>query len=95
MKVKLIKNLAQKIGLKHKILHLPQHISSEHIELLINYFKNIVLPCVDGVSLAYPFYTLEVDFKNSNVIDGSGSDIYMGHIPRKIEYLRQKNLFLF
>jgi len=84
------KNLAQKIGLKHKILHLPPHISSEHIELLINYFKNIVLPCVDGVSLAYPFYTLEVDFKNSNIIDGSGSDIYMGHIPRKIEYLRQK-----
>ncbi len=81
---------AKKMGLKHRILKLPEKITNSHIEILIHYFENIILPCIDGVSLAYPFYSLEINFKNANIIDGSGNDIYMGHIPRKVEYFRQK-----
>ncbi len=33
---------------------------------------------------------MEFDFKGVNIIDGSGVDVFTGHIPRKIEYQRQK-----
>lgn len=84
------KELAKKMGLKHLILNIPEKITNFHIDFLINYFKNMLLPCTDAVCLAYPFYAMEINFKGSNIIDGSGVDVFTGHVPRKIEYQRQK-----
>ena len=82
--------IARKLGFRHRRLPIPSRPSSQHLEELHRYFERIPLPCVDGVSLAYPLYALEINFEGSNVIDGSGNDIYMGHVPRRIEYRRQK-----
>ena len=35
-------------------------------------------------------YQLQIDFSGSNLLDGSGNDYYFGHVPRPIEYKRQK-----
>ena len=82
--------IAWKFGFPHRKLPVPEKISKRHKDEIIFYFENIPLPCVDGVSLAYPLYATQLDFRGTNIIDGSGNDIYMGHVPRKIEYQRQK-----
>ncbi|PMP68645.1 MAG: hypothetical protein C0190_01415 [Thermodesulfobacterium geofontis] len=82
--------IAQKLGFKHQKLPLPSKIEKKHIDELIYYFENIPFPCADGTSLVYPIYATQLDFKKTDIIDGSGNDIYFGHIPRPIEYKRQK-----
>ncbi|MGB9762115.1 MAG: asparagine synthase-related protein [Caldimicrobium sp.] len=84
------KKIATKLGVRHQKLFIPKVLTVEHWQELEFYFRKISLPCADGVSLAYPFYALQIDFKKSNIIDGSGVDIYFGHVPRPIEYKRQK-----
>ena len=84
------KEIAQKLGFKHQTLYSPKKLSSTHLNSIHHYFKNAPLPCVDNVTLAYPLYATQVEFKNSNIIDGSGNDVYIGHIPNKSEYLKQK-----
>lgn len=84
------KNIAQKLGFKHQKLPLPSKIEKRHIDELIYYFENIPFPCADGTSLVYPIYATELDFRNSDIVDGSGNDIYFGHVPKPIEYKRQK-----
>ncbi|MFN4132408.1 MAG: asparagine synthase-related protein, partial [Caldimicrobium sp.] len=84
------KELAIKMGFKHITFELPNKITNSHIDFLRIYFKKMILPCTDGVSLVYPFYAMEFDFKGVNLLDGSGVDVFAGHVPRKIEYQRQK-----
>lgn len=86
----LAKSIAQKLGFKHQKLPLPSKIEKKHIDQLFYYFENIPLPCADGTSLVYPIYATQLDFRNSDIVDGSGNDIYFGHLPRPIEYKRQK-----
>jgi asparagine synthase (glutamine-hydrolysing) len=83
------KQIAQKLGFKHQKLYEPKVIEQQHIESINNYFKNIPLPCMDNVALAYPLYMTQIDLKNTNIIDGLGNDVYIGHIPGKTEYKRQ------
>ncbi len=83
-------HFARKLGLRHRKLPVPENLSRKHIEALESFLGAVPLPCVDGTSLAYPFYGLILDFEGSNIIDGSGNDVYLGHVPRKIEYRRQK-----
>ncbi len=87
--------VAKKLGFKHVKLFLPEKVTSELLSLFDYYFTNITHPCVDGTSLVYPIYAAQIDFRNTNIIDGSGNDIYFGHVPRAIEYKRQKNYLLF
>ncbi len=82
--------LAKKLGFPHQKLPLPKKVEKKHIEEIFYLLENIPLPCEDGASLVYPIYATLIDFRNSNIIDGSGNDIYFGHIPRPIEYKRQK-----
>ena len=84
------KELAKRMGLKHYIFELPEKITPTHIDFLREYFKNMLLPCTDGVSLVYPFYAMKFNFKGSYLIDGSGVDVFAGHIPRRIEFERQR-----
>ncbi|MEN3039574.1 MAG: asparagine synthase-related protein [Candidatus Kryptonium sp.] len=87
--------VAKKLGLVHKKLYLPERITPKVESLLDYYFENSPYPCPDGTSLAYPLYTLQIEFKDTYVIDGSGNDVYFGHVPRPIEYKRQKIYSLF
>ncbi|BAU23922.1 hypothetical protein THC_1557 [Caldimicrobium thiodismutans] len=89
---KIAEKLAKKLGFRHIKLPVPEKPELKHIEILQKYFANITLPCGDGVSLAYPLYTLTYDFSGHTILDGSGNDVYFGHVPRKVEYTRQ-NLY--
>lgn len=84
------KELAKKMGLRHIIFSLPDKITFRHIDFLRSYFQEMIIPCTDGVSLVYPFYAMEFDFKGKNLIEGSGVDVFVGHLPRKVEFERQK-----
>ncbi len=84
------RKIAQRLGFKHYKLPLPQRLDKTHLKILEKYFSEIILPCGDGVSLAYPLYTLSFDFSGKILLDGSGNDIYFGHTPRRVEYFRQR-----
>ncbi|CAA6817474.1 MAG: Unknown protein [uncultured Sulfurovum sp.] len=86
------KEIAKKLGFKHQILYQPKHLERKHIQSINDYFENIPFPCVDNATLAYPLYNTQVEFQESNIIDGSGNDVYIGHIPNKDEYYKQKLL---
>jgi asparagine synthase (glutamine-hydrolysing) len=88
------RGISQKLGFKHYKLPVPPKLDKSHLEELERYFERIILPCGDGVSIAYPLYTFSFDFSGKILLDGSGNDIYFGHIPRKIEYFRQKHYSL-
>lgn len=80
------KKIATKLGFKHATLTEPETINRKHVLAFENYFRNIPLPSVDEVTLAYPIYNTQIDFKDSNIIDGMGNDVYIGHIPSLREY---------
>lgn len=84
------KEIAIKLGFKHEILYEPKSIEQKQIESINYYFENIPLPCMDNIALAYPLYATQIEFQNTNIVDGSGNDVYMGHIPSKLEFIRQK-----
>lgn len=86
----LASKIAKKLGFKHVKLFLPERITSIEIDMLDKYFSSIPFPCADGNLLGYPMYQLQIDFSGSNLLDGSGNDYYFGHVPRPIEYKRQK-----
>jgi asparagine synthase (glutamine-hydrolysing) len=44
---------------------------------------------LDNVALAYAYIDPEIIPIGANVIDGSGNDIYIGHVPSAREYQRQ------
>ncbi len=88
------KEIAKKLGFEHLILNEPAIINSTHTNAIWDYFKNIPFPCMDNIVLAYPLYTTQLDFNNVNIIDGMGSDVFIGHVPSRKEYNRQKFSFL-
>jgi asparagine synthase (glutamine-hydrolysing) len=70
------KKIARELGFKHIILSEDFDISS--ISDIDNYFRDVTLPVVDSVTLAYPSYIQQLpDLKGANIIDGGGNDIYM------------------
>ncbi len=84
------KKIATKLGFSHQKVFELSKITQSHLNSFGDYFENIPLPCMDNVVLAYPIYSTQINFHGSNIIDGSGNDVYMGHIPSKSEYFRQK-----
>ena len=83
---KISKKIADKLGYEHKILFEPSILTNIHKDSFESYFTNISFPVMDVVSLAYPIYNTQMDFTNSNIIDGMGNDVFIGHIPSKNEY---------
>jgi len=87
--------IAKQLGFKHQKLFLPKQIHQTELNSISNYFENTPLPCMDNVTLAYPLYATQIEFTNSNIIDGSGNDVYSGHIPNKTEFTKQRFLSKF
>lgn len=85
------KSIADKLGFKHKILNEVDQLKAEHIIAIDKYFTNAPFPCADNVSLVYPLYTVQMpELINSNIIDGMGNDVYIGHIPSAFENKYQR-----
>ena len=82
--------IAQKLGFKHHKLYEPNEITNSDIVNIHEYFKCSLFPSTDVVALAYPLYLTQYDFNNSNIIDGMGNDVYIGHIPSSYEYTMQQ-----
>jgi len=89
------KSIADKLNFKHKILNLPKQLNEDDYKNIENYFSNIPFLTVDNATLAYPLYSSQIDFHDTNIIDGMGNDVYIGHIPGKTEFLMQKYLSKF
>jgi len=83
--------IAKKLGFKHEVLFEVDHLQAEHHQAIENYFINAPFPCTDNVTLAYPLYVHQLPvLKGANIIDGMGNDVFIGHIPSRSEYKRQK-----
>lgn len=89
------RKIATKLGFKHQKIYEPKKLEKEQLDSINHYFENVPLPCMDNVALAYPLYATQIEFNNTNMIDGGGNDIYMGYIPNKLEYDRQKTFSKF
>ncbi|RAP27569.1 hypothetical protein DID74_00250 [Candidatus Marinamargulisbacteria bacterium SCGC AG-333-B06] len=89
------KSIAKKLGFKHKKLYEADLLNNSHKNNIDNFFINSPLPCTDNVSLAYPIYLTQIPhLSHANLIDGMGNDVYMGHIPSRHEFTKQKLSFI-
>lgn len=87
----LSEEIAKKLGFKHRVLNEVDKLSSKDLNLVESYFRNATLPCTNNISILYPLYVGQHnDLQNCNIIDGSGSDVYIGHIPSVSEFKKQK-----
>lgn len=84
--------IARKFGFSHQILHQPGKLTDEQKQASYAYFRESPFPSVDNVTLAYPSYPRQIpELKGANLIDGMGNDVYVGHVPSRREYRRQRN----
>lgn len=90
---KISKEIAIKLGFKHRTLDESKmfEMNNKVIEKqVIDFATHLAIPSTDNVSLAYAYYDLlHPDMKYSNIIDSSGNDVYIGHIPPKKEFILQ------
>jgi len=89
------RKIATKLGFKHQKIYEPKKLEKEQLDSINYYFENIPLPCMDNVALAYPLYATQIEFENTNIIDGMGNDVHIGHIPNNLEFNRQKTFSKF
>jgi len=83
--------IAKQLGFKHQILHEADYLQSEHKQAIEDYFINAPFPCTDNVTLAYPLYAQQLPkLQGSNIIDGMGNDVFIGHVASQTEFKRQK-----
>ena len=88
--------IAKKLGFKHKLLIEVNSFDEAARSQIYEHYYNVPFPCVDSPSLAYSLYIHQIpELKGANLIDGTGNDIYMGHIPSKNEYKKSKLAIVF
>jgi asparagine synthase (glutamine-hydrolysing) len=75
--------ISKALGLRHERRSVPQDTSVVR-NVLIEYFQAMPVPCVDHVQIAY-LLSLAPHGRNTHglLIDGMGSDIYIGHVPTR------------
>lgn len=85
--------LCQQLGLVHERIEIPVQQKMD-TDILTNYFRYAPFPCVDDCQIPY-IYALHAAGPVDAVLDGSGNDVYMGHVPsyndRRREKLRLRN----
>ncbi|MGP9801368.1 asparagine synthase-related protein [Rheinheimera sp. NSM] len=80
------RQIAKKLGFKHRILHEVDQLQKAHHQAIENYFINAPFPCTDNVTLAYPLYAFqEPELRSSNLIFGDGNDSHMMSPPDKMQ----------
>lgn len=82
------RSLCQQLGLKHARIEIPiGRPLDDHI--LIRYFEHAPFPCVDECQIPY-VYALHCSGNADAVLDGSGNDVYMGHVPSRNDRRRDR-----
>lgn len=77
------------LGLKHDLF--SGNLQTRELAMVLDRFYPFThFPCADRVCLAYPSAHLQLGLQGGDIIDGSGNDIYFGHIPSQAEYRRQR-----
>lgn len=74
----LSKAIANKLGLKHNILHEIEFFDKNIIRVMDRYYDDIIFPCVDDLGIAYSTYIYQMpQLDGSKIIDGGGNDSYL------------------
>jgi asparagine synthase (glutamine-hydrolysing) len=82
------KDIAKRLGFRHRILEEVGVVESRQKTLAIEFFARMSLPTVDSVTLAFPMYVDQVpELRRANIIDGDCNDFYMMTPLRRIERL--------
>lgn len=83
--------IAKKLGFRHIKLNEIDVLDGSHKRSIGKLFENAPLPCTNNIAILYPLYVAQQpSLQNCNIIDGSGSDVYIGHVPGLSEYKRQR-----
>lgn len=85
-----VKKISDYLGFKHEVLSIPDKFGKEIYNSIKDFFYETPLLSLDNATLAYSVMGRQFDFSNSNIIDGTGNDVYLGYIPTKTEFYRQK-----
>lgn len=82
--------LAKKFGFNHRIVHYSNNAALLE-KILMNYFMHAPMPCADESLIPYLLCLNEVPVvKDAVVIDGSGNDVYCGHVPSAREHKKYR-----
>lgn len=81
--------VCRKLGLEHRTLDLPVDRSVVE-ERLIRFFEASPRPCGDLAQIPYALAVGESGLVTGAVLDGSGSDLYMGIIPSRNVRIKQR-----
>jgi asparagine synthetase B (glutamine-hydrolysing) len=73
---------ARRFGLRHLVLEFPQS-PKVVADLALEFFAVADQPCCDPVVLAYVATLRQAGVNGGLVLDGSGSDIYLGEVPTR------------
>lgn len=71
---------ARRFGLRHRVLGFPRQPQAV-AELALEFFASADQPCCDPVTLAYAATLRQAGVAGGLVLDGSGSDVYLGEVP--------------
>jgi len=82
--------VCRKLGISHFSYDQPAVFTPRHRDALKLYLKNVPFPTIDHVSLLYPLIWVDLEIADTVLLDGSGNDVYVGHIPPRNEYQGQK-----
>lgn len=72
--------VCRNLGLTHHTLDLPVDPSIVE-ETLVRFFEGSTRPCADNAQIPYALAVDESGLTAGAVLDGSGSDLYMGFVP--------------
>jgi asparagine synthase (glutamine-hydrolysing) len=80
-------NIAKKLNLSHEVIDIDNYkVSYDQIE---SFFTGQLIPSLDLCSTVYLHCGLH-RYKGSTIIDGSGNDLFIGHIPSRQEFRASK-----
>ncbi len=79
--------LCRRLGLSHRRISVPRDkpLPSDLFDRL---FQTAPLPCADDCQLPYLYAMSEAEGAGS-IMDGSGNDVYVGHVPSRNDRRRQ------
>lgn len=76
----IVSEVCHKLGFQHEILDIAELNRAGEVTELHDFYKHSALPCMDNASLLYPMVGRSIGL-DQFVIDGMGSDAFIGHIP--------------
>ncbi len=72
--------VARKLGFPHKNLHISDDRATVK-KAIRHFFTHSPYPSCDPTTIPYAVCLYQEDVRNMQIVNGSGNDIYMGHVP--------------